>query len=151
MVNKKKNYEYSQITTNIRKIYHEQIKGMNINITDFLDEAISRNLDVINKSDEWTHKEIDSHQRAIDNLKTLLIEKANERDKLKIKEQQYKKFWNNFQEYLKGNKTFKTEFINNECNTNLPKGSLKEFRVLQERYKNGEFGFEEFKKELLES
>ena len=136
--------------TRIRDTYYQHIKTLkNITITNFIDKAIGNYLDVINKSDEWIIQEINVKQKEIDSLKSLLTDKKHEREKLNLIEEKQRKYWNNFEIYLRDEKTFNTSFINEECNTNLPRGSLKDFRVLQQRYKNGSFGFEDFKKEVL--
>lgn len=146
----KKEYEQQSIHTLLRKSYYQKIRNLkNITIVDFLDRAIGRELNINNDSDEWYLQEIATKEKEIDGLKSLLTEKKNERDKFKIKEEKNLKYWNNFELYLQGNKIFNTSFINEECNTKLPKGSRKDFKVLQERYKNGKFGFEDFKKEVL--
>jgi len=136
--------------TRIRDTYYQHIKTLkNITITNFIDKAIGNYLDVINKSDEWIIQEINVKQKEIDSLKSLLTDKKHEREKLNLIEEKQRKYWNNFEIYLQDKKRFNTSFINEECNTNLPRGSLKDFRVLQRRYKNGSFGFEDFKKEVL--
>jgi hypothetical protein len=136
--------------TRIRDTYYQHIKTLkNITITNFIDKAIGNYLDVINRSDEWIIQEINVKQKEIDSLKSLLTDKKHEREKLNLIEEKQRKYWNNFEIYLQDKKRFNTSFINEECNTNLPRGSLKDFRVLQRRYKNGSFGFEDFKKEVL--
>lgn len=145
MVNKKLGFEVKETSINIRKTYLNQIQNMDISLREFIDKAIGKELDIINGNDEWVTQEIRTYETRIDGLKTLLSERKKERSTLEIKDAQEQRFWINFQEYLKGNKSFRSESINVECGTNFPKGSLNEFQVIQEKYRKKEFTLTDFK------
>lgn len=146
LVNKKKNYNYTKTTINLRKSYFDLIKGLDISITEFLDKAIGRQLDVLNKSDEWILKEIDAHTKTVDDLKTLLSERKKDREELEISDKKletgYKKFCDYLSSYTGGG-GYKTKDVNDEFGINLT--NYDEFKKLQDQHKNGEFSFKKFK------
>lgn len=146
MVNKKKGYETIFFHTTIRKTYYDQMKLMDQSMTDFLDEAIGKHLDVLDKSDEWILTQIHAQQKSIDGLKTLLNDRNKERKVQQIYESKLKNEYESFCDYLSNcpQGSYNTKRINKKYGVNLK--DYAHFERLQKMNDKGGFNIEEFKK-----
>ena len=149
LVNRKKEYEYRKTTINIRKTYYDQISNLDQSMTQFLDESIGKHLDVIDKSDEWIYSQINSKQRDIEGLKTLLTNRAKDRNKQKLLDERVKIEFDNFCIYLKEHieenleNPYNTDRVNDQFGVNLIDHN--HFKKVQRKYLNGSFCLNDFK------
>lgn len=86
MVNKKKDYPYTFLNTNIRKSYYEQIKTLDLSIVDFIDKAIGHELESYGKPEASLIRDIQQHRTNAENelrkaksLEDLLSERTKEK------------------------------------------------------------------------
>lgn len=144
MVNKKKGYDTHKLTINIRKTYYNHLKTLDISITDFLDKAIGKELDVMNKSDEWIYKQIDVLQNNIDSFKSLLTDRAKERQKSILINEKLQFQYEEFCEHLNRPGVYNTNRTNKQFNTNVK--NYDHFLKLKSKHNNNKFTIKDFMK-----
>jgi hypothetical protein len=145
LVNKKLEYEVVPTCIRIRKEYYNHIKTIpDKTLSGFVNDAISRELDVLGKSDDWLRKDMEAHLKAANNCKALLQDRNRDRDKQKRVSKKLLDSYKKFCDYL-GNYTggYNTKRVNSEFGINL--SDFDEFKELQLKHENGGFSIEDYK------
>jgi len=140
----KKQYSQVNIHTLIRKSYYEELKNMNVTIVDFIDKALGDKLQSYKKDDEFHIKKIQEFERRIKEHKNLMNINQEEKEILKIKEIEIKEKYKKFCHWLNNYTYYKTKDINEEYGTCVK--DFEHFNQIKDKYNNGGFSIEEFKR-----
>jgi len=80
LANRSKGYERIPVYTHMRKTFHEHLKSLDVNITDFIDQAIGEKLESYGKDDEYYIKKMQECDRRKEGYRSLLKERQKERE-----------------------------------------------------------------------
>lgn len=142
LVNKTKGYRYQKTTLNIRKTYWDQLKSRDMSITEFIDNAIRKELDVIDKSEEWIRSEIEKQNMILNDLQQMLKERAEEKQRQLLQANKHQFEYEKFCSFLENPIHYNTKEANREYNTNIR--NYKHFEELQTKHKNNKFTVKDF-------